>query len=75
MARCKVVKEDAALSIIGTKILAAHVEVVDPVRISEVGVVGKGCAVGELKIINPVAYQGNCRCRPLANGAGVTPEL
>src|SRR4029077_6557932 len=51
----KVVKEDAAVSIIGVKpILVAHVEVVDEARISEVAVVAKGGAIGELKIINTV---------------------
>ena len=50
-----VVEVDAAVSIIGIKpILEAHVEVVDPARVTEVGVVAKGRAVGELKIINAV---------------------
>ena len=52
----RVVEVDAALSIIGIKpILVAHVEVIDPVRVSEVGVVAKRRAVGELKIINAIA--------------------
>jgi len=52
----KVVEEDAAVSIIGIKpILVAHVKVVDPVRVSEVAVVAKGRAIGELKIINAIA--------------------
>jgi hypothetical protein len=52
----KVVEEDAAVSIIGIKpILEAHVEVVDEAWITKVGVVAKGCSVGELKIINAVA--------------------
>src|SRR5436309_12983785 len=51
----KVVEEDAAVSIIGIKpILEAHVEVVDPALVSQVAVVAKGRAVGELKIINAV---------------------
>src|SRR6266446_3852658 len=56
MAGHKIVEEDAAVSIIGIKpILIPHVEVVDEVRVGEVGVVAKGRAVGELKIINTVA--------------------
>jgi hypothetical protein len=52
----KVVEEDAAVSIIGIKpILEAHVEVVDEARVTQVAVVAKGRAVGELKIINAVA--------------------
>ena len=52
----KVVKVDAILSIIGIKpILVAHVEVIDPVRVSEVAVVAKRRAIGELKIINAIA--------------------
>src|SRR5882724_13491536 len=52
----KVVEVDAALSIIGIKpILVAHVEVIDPVRVSEIGVVAEHIAVGELKIINAIA--------------------
>ena len=52
----KVVEEDAAVSIIGIKpILEAHVEVVDEALVSEVGVVAKHIAIGELKIINTVA--------------------
>jgi hypothetical protein len=51
----KVVKVDAILCIIGIKpILVAHIEVIDPVRVSEVAIVAKGRAVGELKIINAV---------------------
>jgi hypothetical protein len=54
--RRKVVEEDAAVSIIGIEpIFEAHVEVVDPVRVSEVSVVAKRRAVRELKIINAVA--------------------
>src|SRR6266436_4325183 len=56
MVRHKVVEEDAAVSIIGIKpVLVAHVEVVDEVLVGEVGVVTKGRAAGELKIINTVA--------------------
>ena len=52
----KVVKVDAALSIIGIKpILEAHVEVIDPVRVSQVAVVAEHVAIGELKIINAIA--------------------
>jgi hypothetical protein len=51
-----VVEVDAALSIIGIKpILVAHVEVVDEARVSQVAVVAKRGAIGELKIINAVA--------------------
>ena len=51
----KVVEEDAALSIIGVKrILVAQVEVVDETRVSQVTIVAKRRAVGELKIINAV---------------------
>jgi hypothetical protein len=51
----KVVEEDAAVSIIGIKpIFVAHVEVVDEARVSEVGIVPEGRAVGELKIINAI---------------------
>jgi len=51
-----VVEVDAAVSIIGIKpIFVAHVEVIDPVRVSQVAVVAKRRAVGELKIINAVA--------------------
>ena len=56
MAGREVIKEDAGVSIIGIKpILVAHIEVVDEARVTEVGVVAKGHAVGELKIINTVA--------------------
>src|SRR5882724_5935362 len=52
----KVVEIDAIVSIIGIKpILVAHVEVIDPVRVSEVTVVAKHIAVGQLKIINAIA--------------------
>jgi hypothetical protein len=55
MARRKVVEEDAAVSIIGIKpILVAHVEVVDKARVSQVAIVAKRRAIGELKIINAV---------------------
>ena len=51
-----VVEVDAALSIIGIKpILVAHIKVVDPVRVTKVGVVAEHIAVGELKIINAIA--------------------
>jgi hypothetical protein len=51
-----VVEVDAAVSIIGIKpIFVAHIKVVDPVRVSQVTVVAKRRAVGELKIINAVA--------------------
>ena len=51
----KVVEEDAVVSIIGIKpIFVAHVEVVDEARVSEIGVIAKGRAVGELKIIDAV---------------------
>ena len=56
MAGRKVVKEDTVVSIIGIKpILVAQVEVVDEARISQVAVVAKRRAVGELKIINAAA--------------------
>ena len=56
MGRRKVVEEDAAVSIIGIKpILVANVEVVDEARVSQVAIVAKRRAVGELKIINAVA--------------------
>jgi hypothetical protein len=52
----KVVEEDSAMSIIGIEpILVAHVEVVDPVRVSQVAIVAKRRAIGELKIINAIA--------------------
>src|SRR6478672_10298770 len=52
----KVVEIDAALSIIGIKpILVAHIKVVDPAWVSQVGIVAKGRAIGELKIINAIA--------------------
>ena len=52
----KVIEVDAALSIIGIKpILVAHVEVIDPVRVSEVAIIAKGRAVGKLQIINAIA--------------------
>jgi hypothetical protein len=51
-----VVEVDAAVSIIGIKpIFVAHIKVVDPVRLSQVAVIAKRRAVGELKIINVVA--------------------
>jgi hypothetical protein len=51
----KVVEVDAAVSIIGIKpILVAHVEVVDPARVSQVAIVAKRRAIGELKVINAV---------------------
>jgi hypothetical protein len=51
----KVVEKDAAVSIIGIEpILVAHVEVVDEARVSQVAIVAKRRAVGELKIINAV---------------------
>jgi hypothetical protein len=55
MAGRKVVEEDAAVSIIGIEpILVAHIEVVDPVRVSQVAIVAKRRAIGKLKIINAV---------------------
>jgi hypothetical protein len=52
----KVVEEDSAVSIVGIEpILVAHVEVIDPVRVSEIAVVAEHIAVGELKIINAIA--------------------
>ncbi len=52
----KVVEIDAALSIIGIKpILVAHIEVIDPVRVSEIAIIAKGRAVGKLQIINAIA--------------------
>jgi hypothetical protein len=52
----KVVEEDPAVSIIGIKpILVTHIKVVDPARVTQVAVVAKGRAIGELKIINAVA--------------------
>ena len=52
----KVVEVNAAVSIIGIEpILVAQVEVVDEARVSQVAVVAKRRAVGELKIINAVA--------------------
>jgi len=51
----KVVEIDAAVSVIGIKpILVAHVEVVDKAWVSQIAVVAKGRAIGELKIINAV---------------------
>ena len=56
MRRRRVVEVNASVAIIGIEpILVTHVEVVDPARVSEVAVVTKGSAVGELKIINAVA--------------------
>jgi hypothetical protein len=55
----KVVEEDAAVSIIGIEpILVAHIEVVDPARVSQVAIVAKRRAIGELKIINAVLERG-----------------
>ena len=52
----KVVEKDAAVSIIGIEpILIAQVEVVDEARISQVAIVAKRRAIGELKIINAIA--------------------
>ena len=52
----KVVEVDTAVSIIGIKpILVAQVEVVDEARISQVAIVAKRSAIGELKIIDAVA--------------------
>ena len=52
----KVVEEDPAVSIIGIKpILVTHIKVVDEARVSQVAIVAKGRAVGELKIINAIA--------------------
>ena len=52
----KIVEEDAAVSIISIEpILEAHVEVVDEARVSQVAIVAKRRAIGELKIINAVA--------------------
>src|SRR4029453_11923250 len=54
----KVVEVDAAVSIISIEpILEAHVEVVNPARVSEVAVKAKRRAVGELEIINTVAQR------------------
>ena len=51
----KVVEVDPAMSIIGIKpVLVAQVEVVDEARVSQVAVVAKRRAIGELKIINAV---------------------
>jgi hypothetical protein len=51
----RVVEVDAAVSIIGIEpILVTHVEVVDETRVSQVTIVAKRRAVGELKIINAV---------------------
>ena len=50
-----VVEVDAVVSIIGIKpIFVAQVEVVDETRVSQVTIVAKRRAVGELKIINAV---------------------
>ena len=55
MAGRKVVEEDAAVPIIGVKpILVTQVEVVDEARVSQVTIVAKRRAIGELKIINAV---------------------
>jgi hypothetical protein len=52
----KVVEVDAAVSIIGIEpIFVAHVEVIDPVRVSEVAIVAERRAIGKLKIVNTVA--------------------
>ena len=52
MAGHKVVEEDAVVSIIGIEpILIAQVNVVNEIVISEVAVVAKGRAVGELEIV------------------------
>ena len=52
----RIVKVDAALSIIGVKpILEADVEMVNPARVSEVAVIAKRRAVRKLEIIDPVA--------------------
>ena len=52
----KVVEIDAIVSSIGIKpILVAHVEVIDPVWVSEVAVVAEHIAIGQLKIINSIA--------------------
>jgi len=52
----KIVEEDAVVGVIGVEeIFEAHVEVVDEILVSEVGVVAKRRAVGELKIIHAVA--------------------
>ena len=52
----KIIKIDAALSIIGIEpILVAHVEVIDEARVTEVGVVAEHIAIEELKIINAIA--------------------
>src|SRR4029077_4945619 len=54
----KIVEIDAIVSIIGIEpILVAHVVVVDVVRVTEVSVVAKWRAVGELKIENAVAQR------------------
>ena len=51
-----VVEVDAVVPIIGIKpIFVAHIEVVNPVRVTQVAVVAKRRAVRELKIINAVA--------------------
>jgi len=53
----KVVEVDAAVSIIGIEpILIAQVNVVDVMLVSEVAVVAKGRAIGELEIV-PAAAQ------------------
>jgi len=54
-----VVEVDTAASIIGIKpIFVAHIKVVDPARVSQVGVVAKRRAVREPKIINAVLERG-----------------
>ena len=51
----KIVEVDAAVSIIGIKpILEAHIEMVDEAWVSQVAIVAKRRAIGELKIINAV---------------------
>ena len=52
----KIIEVDAMVGVIGVEeILEAHVKMVDPARVSQVAVVTKGRAIGELKIINAVA--------------------
>ena len=61
----KVIEVDAAVSVIGlSKILKAHVEVIDKVRVvhdNEVSVVAKGRAVSELEIVPVVAKRDLAR--------------
>lgn len=54
----EIVEEDAALAVIGIEeILEAQVNVVDEMLVSEVAVVAKGRAIGELEIVPSAAQR------------------